>query len=179
MPSTTRASPAQSGITTSENGERHIPASTRPDGTVRKEIRVRPGYRPPEDVEVYKNRTAQAWKTRGKHGVPGAEFVGHGELKPTQLKAKKADGPTICDSALAKTDDEATSNIQETMDPETEKEREAKRLSKKLRQARALQQRNDNGDILLPEQFEKVIRINELIRRLDSIGFDAEGQRKP
>jgi hypothetical protein len=32
----------------------------------RKEIRVRPGYKPPEDVELYKNRAAAAWKNRGK-----------------------------------------------------------------------------------------------------------------
>jgi partner of Y14 and mago protein len=31
---------------------------------------------------------------------------------------------------------------------------------------------------LLPEQFEKVIKINELIRQLDALGFDAEGENK-
>ena len=63
---------SKAGITTSSSGERIIPASTRPDGTVRKEIRVKPGYRPPEDVELYKNRTAEGFRNRGKAGVPGA-----------------------------------------------------------------------------------------------------------
>jgi hypothetical protein len=36
-------------------------------------VEVRPGYKPPEDVELYKNRAAAAWKNRGKGGVPGAE----------------------------------------------------------------------------------------------------------
>ena len=73
MPTVETPGVSKAGITTSATGERHIPASTRADGSVRKEIRVRPGYRPPEDVEVYKNRTAEAWKNRGKGGVPGAE----------------------------------------------------------------------------------------------------------
>src|SRR5436190_3411505 len=65
---------SSSGITVNAaTGERHIPSSTRADGTQRREIRVRPGYRPPEDVEVYKNRTAAAWKNRGAGGIPGAE----------------------------------------------------------------------------------------------------------
>src|SRR5262245_29288190 len=73
MPSTDGADSkvSKAGITTSSTGERVIAASTRADGSVRKEIRVRPGYRPPEDVEVYKNRTADAWRNRGSGGVPG------------------------------------------------------------------------------------------------------------
>ena len=63
-------------------------------------------------------------------------------------------------------------------DPELEKEKQARNLKKKLRQARELREKKDKGESLLPEQFEKVIKINELIRQLDSLGFDAEGQSK-
>jgi partner of Y14 and mago protein len=49
---------------------------------------------------------------------------------------------------------------------------------KKLRQARELKDKKEKGDALLPEQFEKVIRINELIRQLESLGFDAQGEKK-
>ncbi|KAI4142102.1 MAG: hypothetical protein LQ340_007438, partial [Diploschistes diacapsis] len=80
-PSTTSTSnlppsSSSSGIITTPTGTRHIPSSLRADGSTRREIRIRPGYRPPEDVELYKNRTAEAWKTRGQNsgsGVPGAE----------------------------------------------------------------------------------------------------------
>src|SRR5271168_2081057 len=65
--------PSKSGIIETTDGERHIPSSIRADGTKRKEIKIRPGYKPPEDVEVYKNRTADAFKNRGSGGVPGAE----------------------------------------------------------------------------------------------------------
>ena len=36
--------------------ERVIPASRRPDGSVRKEIKVRQGYTPPEDVKKYQSK---------------------------------------------------------------------------------------------------------------------------
>src|ERR1700754_743142 len=76
-----------SGIRKLSNGESVIPSSTRADGSVRQEIRVKPGYRPPEDVEVYKNRTAEAWKNRGKNGVPGAQVVGSEEREPPHKAA--------------------------------------------------------------------------------------------
>jgi len=191
----TTPSLSKSGITTSETGERHIPSSTRPDGSVRKEIRVRPGYRPPEDVEVYKNRTAEAWKSRGSAGVPGAEsFVrkehlttGAATKNAKRREARKraaaggnaAEGSTDGDAiksadGIFKKVDEAL----EKVDPEVEKEKEAKKLMKKLRQARELKDKKEKGDTLLPEQFEKVIKINELIRLLDNIGFNGEGVKK-
>ena len=53
----------------------------------------------------------------------------------------------------------------EVKDEEAEKEKEARKLTKKLRQARELKDKKEQGAALLPEQFEKVIRINELIRQ--------------
>lgn len=73
--STPPLTPTTSGITETTDGNRVIPSSLRADGTTRKEIKIRPGYRPPEDVAVYKNRNAQAFQARGKDwkdGVPGA-----------------------------------------------------------------------------------------------------------
>lgn len=66
----------------------------------------------------------------------------------------------------------------EEVDPEAEKEKKARALKKKLRQARDLREKKDHGESLLPEQFEKVIRMNELIRQLDALGFDAEGEKR-
>ncbi|KAF5003070.1 hypothetical protein F66182_16172, partial [Fusarium sp. NRRL 66182] len=38
-----------SGIVVDETtGQRHVPSSTLADGTKREEIRIRPGYQPPE-----------------------------------------------------------------------------------------------------------------------------------
>lgn len=42
-----------------ESAERVIPGTRRPDGTVRKEIRVRAGYVPLEEQAVYQSRGAK------------------------------------------------------------------------------------------------------------------------
>lgn len=217
MPSS--PSPSQntsSGIATTASGDRHIPSSTRPDGSKRKEIRIRPGYKPPEDVEVYKNRTAEAWKTRGVGaGVPGAaglepdhsaENKGGNAKNAKRREARKRardaaasgeneDGATnetpvtngegaefetlapMSGSAEESWREEAP-RLSETVDPEAENEKQVRNLKKKLRQARELRDKKDKGENLLPEQFEKVIRINELIRQLDGLGFNADGERK-
>lgn len=187
---------SKAGIRKLSNGESVIPASTRADGSVRKEIRVKPGYKPPEDVEVYKNRTAEAWKSRGKGGVPGAAAA-HEEtpLKAAAAAAKnakrrearkkaaadaagKADGVESTAVDGSKIANETSADKTEEVDPEAEKAKEARKLAKKLRQARELKDKKEQGDSLLPEQFAKVIKINELIRQLDNLGFDAEGEKK-
>lgn len=215
-----------SGITTTASGDRHIPSSTRSDGTKRKEIKIRPGYKPPEDVEVYKNRTAEAWKTRGAGaGVPGAAGLGldqstenkgvntknakRREARKKARDAAAAAGENDEETTNEKNEEEATNETpvtnggnaeietlppnsgsakenwseeaqqpSETIDPEAEKEKQARNLKKKLRQARELKDKKDKGENLLPEQFEKVIKINELIRQLDGLGFNAYGEQK-
>jgi partner of Y14 and mago protein len=189
-PSDPASTPSKAGITTDATGQRLIPSSVRSDGSVRKEIRIRPGYRPPEDVEVYKNRTAEAWRTRGAGGVPGAEPATPAtEEKDSTTKSRNAkrraakkraagdeedkpDGPAA--AAAVAEDKKAVAPAETEVDEEA---REAKKLAKKLRQARELKDKKDKGAALLPEQFEKVIRINELIRQLEMLGFDAEGER--
>ncbi|KAI4134241.1 MAG: hypothetical protein LQ347_001693 [Umbilicaria vellea] len=199
MPAVTEPS-TKSGIITSETGERHIPSSLRPDGSQRKEIKIRPGYKPPEDVEVYKNRTAESWKSRGSNGIPGAATIDTvpGDSKTSNKNAKRREA-----RKKAKASEEAESREEEAqgssskeagralavdnwrtsadhgkLDVEAENEKQARNLKKKLRQARDLRDKKDKGENLLPEQFEKVIKISELIRELDSLGFDPEGQPK-
>jgi partner of Y14 and mago protein len=191
--------PSKSGIIETQTGDRHIPSSVRPDGTKRKEIKIRPGYKPPEDVEVYKNRTADAWKTRGSGGVPGAEGLEddkedgaaasaasskNAKRREARKKAKAAEeggeGKTgdkegVNGSAKDPENDKAE---EQEVDPEVEREKKARNLKKKLKQARDLKEKKDGGVALLPEQFSKVIKINELIRELDALGFDAEGEPK-
>lgn len=176
-----------SGIQRLSNGSSVIPSSTRADGSVRREIKVKPGYKPPEDVELYRNRTAAAWKNRGKGGVPGAESVQKESEEASAAANKNAKRREARKkAATAKEGEEDTVEGSKTavqpkaeeLDPEVEKAKEAKKLAKKLRQARELSDKKDKGDSLLPEQFAKVIKMNELIRQLDSLGFDAEGEKK-
>lgn len=193
MPTVETTKVSRSGITTSETGERRIPSSTRADGSIRKEIKIRPGYRPPEDVEIYKHRTAEGFRNRGKGGVPGADGL-KDETESAKAGAaaiKNAKRREARKKAIAGAENEDDTGKQESTvaeetsapsapsaDPEAEKEKEAKKLAKKLRQARDLKDKKDKGDALLPEQFEKVIKINELIRQLEGLGFDAQGEKK-
>ncbi|KAF2858833.1 hypothetical protein K470DRAFT_259433, partial [Piedraia hortae CBS 480.64] len=82
---------SNSGIHTLNNGQSIIPSSIRPDGSVRKEIRVRAGYVPPEDIEIYRHKHAQA-TSRAKKTVPGAEKVevAQGKTVPGAEKVKAA-----------------------------------------------------------------------------------------
>ncbi|KAF2402484.1 hypothetical protein EJ06DRAFT_341716 [Trichodelitschia bisporula] len=194
------STPSKAGITVSEDGTRTIPSSVRPDGSVRKEIRIRPGYRPPEDVEVYRNPTAQAWKNSGKPGVPGAELASDPakesaasskNRKRKQARKKAATSAPEFPGGEGKEDKTKANSEQagaagstaaaepstEVADPEKDKEKEVKKLMKKLRQARELKEKKDQGADLLPEQFEKVIRMNELLRQLSNLGIDARNDK--
>ncbi|PSS16917.1 hypothetical protein M430DRAFT_28637 [Amorphotheca resinae ATCC 22711] len=185
--------PSKAGIIEKNNGERHIPSSIRPDGTKRKEIKIRPGYKPPEDVEVYRNRTADAFRNRGSGGVPGAEGLKdnaetgansnkNAKRREARKKAKAAEEGDGNVKGSEKKDwrekDKPDEKTEEVVDPEVEREKKARNLKKKLKQAKELKEKKEGGAALLPEQFAKVIKINELIRELDALGFDAEGEPK-
>ncbi|KAG9255145.1 putative RNA binding protein Pym [Emericellopsis atlantica] len=188
MPSeATKASNA--GIVTAQTGERHIPESQRADGSTRKAIKIRPGYRPAEDVEVYKNRTAHAFQERQKRvGVPGTQGLKDDNSKAAEAssaasnknakrrearkKAKATEGEEGAAAGATKTEEQQT-----PVDPEVEKEKKARNLKKKLKQARDLQNKKEGGEALLPEQIAKLIKINELIRELEALGLDADGER--
>lgn len=184
--------PTNSGIVTDEaSGQREIPQSVRPDGSTRKAIKIRPGYRPAEDVEVYKNRTAEAFRERGRRiGIPGA--AGLKDEKPEQASAassnnknakrrearRKAKASADGDDAAAAAAAAAQEPKPDDVDPEVEREKKARNLRKKLKQAKELRNKKEGGEALLPEQIAKVIKINELIRELDALGFDADGEPK-
>jgi len=189
MPSeTTKASNA--GIVTAKTGERHIPESQRADGSTRKAIKIRPGYRPAEDVEVYKNRTAHAFQERQKRvGIPGSQGLKDDSSKAAEASSaasnKNAKRREARKKAKATEEEEEgtaagatkTEEQQTPVDPEVEKEKKARNLKKKLKQARDLQNKKEGGEALLPEQIAKVIKINELIRELEALGLDADGER--
>ncbi|KAK3984359.1 hypothetical protein QBC44DRAFT_17003 [Cladorrhinum sp. PSN332] len=180
--------PSNAGIVTDESGSRHIPESTRADGSTRKAIKIRPGYRPPEDVEVYKNRAAEGFRNRGKGPVPGSE--GLQDSKPAQpssaaasKNAKRREATRKKKEATDTTENDekpsaAPAPKVEEVDPEVEKEKKVRNLKKKLRQAKDLKEKKEGGGTLLPEQLTKVIKINELIRELEALGFDANGELK-
>jgi partner of Y14 and mago len=184
-----------SGIVIDGSGDRHIPESVRADGSTRKAIKIRPGYRPPEDVEVYKNRTAEAFRDRGKRiGIPGASGLKTEQQTPAPGASASANKNAKRREARKKAktnegsgdEDVKGGDLQlgegyskaEDVNPEAEKEKKARNLKKKLKQARDLQSKKEGGESLLPEQIAKVIKINELVRELEALGFDSESEPK-
>ncbi|RCI07813.1 hypothetical protein L249_5791 [Ophiocordyceps polyrhachis-furcata BCC 54312] len=180
-------------VTDADSGQRHIPESVRADGSTRKAIKIRPGYRPPEDVEVYKNRTAEAFRDRGKKiGIPGAAELQNDQAESPSSKSNKNAKRREARKKAAKNaangnEDDSGQGKQEAQppqtkepdDPEVEREKKARSLKKKLKQAKELQNKKDDGETLLPEQIAKVIKINELVRELAGLGFDVDSDSKP
>lgn len=201
--------PSQAGIATNPDGSRIVPASVRPDGSLRKEIKVKPGYLPPEDVAKYKTPLGEAFRNRGKGGVPGADYIEEsaiGYSPPANKNAKRREarkkaaggkdendapepphiraarqGREKAEQEKAKLEGKSNGVKQEEstngVDPEVEKQKDARKLAKRLRQAKELSDKKEAGGALLPEQIEKVIKIKELMRQLENLGFDNDGEK--
>ena len=72
-----------SGVKVTPAGEKIVPATQRPDGTWRKERKVREGYVAPEDVKIYEARP----KTRGPVGM-ATGMITPAATSATQASAK-------------------------------------------------------------------------------------------
>ncbi|KAJ2901363.1 hypothetical protein MKZ38_001917 [Zalerion maritima] len=173
--------PTTSGIITTDNGERHIPESKRADGSTRRAIKIRPGYQPPEDVAKFRIKSQQEQNGRPR-GIPGAEGLKdnpetsaasnkNAKRREARKKAKATATGAIEELAI-ESDRVAGEDKADPVDPAVEKERKARNIRKKLKQARELKSRKEGGGALLPEQLEKVIKINQLIHELEALGLD-------
>jgi len=190
----------KSGIKTTAEGESVIPASKRADGSTRKEIRVRPGYTPPEDVATYKNRNADAFKNRGSSDVPGLEPVSiYGvdteskskNAKRREAARKKAQGHDGGDGAqLAaamkdqtldgkeklkqdwRTPSKLAENPQCLVDEDAERQKKIRNLLKKLKAVRELKEKKAIGEKLSPDQIMKIGKEPELVRDLQKLKYD-------
>ncbi|KIV83651.1 hypothetical protein PV11_05655 [Exophiala sideris] len=191
------SAPSKAGIATTADGSSYIPASKRADGTTRKEIKVRPGYRPPEDVETYKNRSAEAWKSRGTGGVPGADPAAldkdDGQSKSKNAKRREAARKkAVTDDAA---EEEVTSAMQKTNisdveklkddwrkpsqaqlhDDATQQEDTQKKIRnqlKKLKAVKELREKRATGEKLSHDQVMKLGKEGELLRDLRKLGYD-------
>lgn len=202
MPTTPAPKTTNAGIASTNDGRRIIPASTRADGSVRKEQRVRPGYRPPEDVELYRNRYIAGFKEKGKSGgVPGAtpvevksEALSKNAKKRAAKKRNKEEGgeeeenlplegwteipaPVNNTTTSTTTTTTATTTTTKENQPSTataqeDKEKQVRNLKKKIRQGMELKEKRARGEPLVPDQLAKLVGLNELISQLKKLGVD-------
>ena len=189
---------SKAGIETTADGASYIPSSKRADGSTRKEIRVRPGYRPPEDIETYKNRGAEAWKNRGQGGVPGADpttppkedgpaKTKNARRREAARKKAAAEGSTAADltsamQAINITDEEQRKeNWRDpsmlagngpAVDDEIEKQKKVRNQLKKLKAVRELREKRAAGEKLSHDQIMKIGKEGELLRDLKKLGYD-------
>ena len=186
-------STSKAGIQTGDDGASFIPASKRADGTTRKEIRVRPGYRPPEDVEAYKNRSAEAWKNRGSGGIPGADpnpRPTEPDTKSKNAKRREAARRKATDNqdsdlstAMKDTSLETEEKIKQDwrdprklvtndgLDDEAEKQKKIRNVLKKLKAVRELKDKKISGEKLSPDQLMKMGKEDELVRDLKKLDY--------
>jgi partner of Y14 and mago protein len=198
MPTPTTQSVTKSGIKTKSDGTSIIPSSKRADGSTRKEIRVRPGYKPPEDVETYKNRSAESWKNRGAGGVPGAEPASTGQTENKSKSAKRREAARRKAEENGADDDEIqltaamkgqslngeertkedwrnpsklVENPQNVVDEDAEQQKRIRNLLKKLKAVRELKEKKANGEKLSHDQIMKMSKEPELVRDLQKLNY--------
>jgi partner of Y14 and mago len=192
------SNPTKSGIQTGSDGASFVPSSTRPDGSTRKEIKVRPGYRPPEDVETYKNQSAKSWKNRGAGGVPGADPTPRSadsegkskNAKRREAARKKANTEDSQDSELAsvmeksriedeekvkeawRSPDKLATNQAQPDDADAERQKKIRNTLKKLKALRELKEKKSQGEKLSHDQLMKIGKESELVRDLNKLAYD-------
>lgn len=199
MPTSASQPVTKSGIKTKSDGTSIIPSSKRADGSTRKEIRIRPGYKPPEDVETYKNRSAESWKNRGTGGVPGADPVSTGEPESKSKNAKRREaGRRKAQENGAANDDEiqltaamkdhnlngegkvkedwhTPSKLAENrpgiVDDQADKQKKIRNLLKKLRAVTELKEKKSQGEKLSHDQIMKMSKEPELVRDLQKLNY--------
>ena len=126
-----------------------VPPSVRKDGTVRKEIKVKPGYIPQEDVSAF----VSSKKHELQNTIPGTsrrrDEVKSATKKPSSSQNAGKSTPKEASKTPAPTQKEAK---QETAEKDVKKQ--IRGLEKKLRQILELEAKPD----LSPEEQEKVAK---------------------
>lgn len=167
---------AASGIKTTKDGERVIPASVRADGTIRPERRVKQGYTPIEDVAAYKNEKVESFRS---HQYGHKDYVPPGLAKSTESEDKKkrrrrkkgGAGEAGEAGEESKSATDVGSLILEAPGQE-DLEKKARALKKKIRQAAELKERAAKGERLEVSQIAKIGMLETFQKELEELNIE-------
>ena len=166
-----------------------IPATQRPDGTWRKEIKVKAGYVPPDEMDRYQSKGRQI--AANNSGLPPGMTVDENtatkksknqkknerkKLKKQEIKAKEVG---VENKADALPSDMGKMKLEEEKPDESVMSKEAlekklKNLKKKLRQIEELEKKVSNKEIkeLSKEQSDKVSRKKDILDEIEDLELD-------
>ena len=166
-----------------------IPASQRPDGTWRKEIRVKAGYVPPDEMDKYQSKGRQI--ASNSSGLPPGMAVDENsatkktknQKKNERKKLKKQEAKNketeIQDQVAALPSKMTNMKVEEGKPDETPVSKEAivkklKNLKKKLRQIEELEKKISSKEIkeLSKEQSDKVSRKKDVLDEIEDLELD-------
>ncbi|KAI9282038.1 hypothetical protein BC943DRAFT_329056 [Umbelopsis sp. AD052] len=153
-----------------DGDERYIPGSRRPDGTLRKERKVRPGFTPAEDVVRYSNSRIEASKpSQYPPGyTPKAATAPVAKKKVNKVEKVDSAQPRL-QEPKSKDAPVSTSSASPAPSATTEKEKKIKALQKKLRQIEELKSKKSSGASLNAEQLDKITKAKSLEEELSKL----------
>mmetsp|Transcript_10344 Transcript_10344/g.10419 ORF Transcript_10344/g.10419 Transcript_10344/m.10419 type:complete len:308 (+) Transcript_10344:51-974(+) len=156
------------GVVVNADGDWIIPGTRRPDGTYRKEKKVKPGYIPQDEMVAFETTANKKQKGIGIPGLASPPTTANisssaaRNLRKRENKKKAKAELSASEIVPEKTslDNTEESNVlKETKDPA----KRLKNLRKKLRDIHEFKQKVGNGEMNpTPEQIEKMRRQGEI-----------------
>jgi partner of Y14 and mago len=189
---------AANASSNSNDGPVVIPGSRRPDGSWRKEVRVRPGYVPPDETPKFVSPGTKYERERAQMGIVGLvkseekktptasqkkNIPGKKNQNQNQNQNQKEKNPQNSGQKQATSHQpppkQSTQPNKEQPAPPPQKadpapEARAKGLKKKIRQIDQLIEKQKNGEKLNKEQLEKINRLEELQNELSALQIQNE-----